>query len=480
MAAKADIFLPAGPAASAAFRADVLSCTAQRVRLSVDGRTLVDETAPEGIFLRRFDLPASSAPRHVTVAWDRTRPVSDLDPRPVAARLNYLDLVPARSPTSLRVPQSLGAWSLAHEGIDEDGWTGDRTVIRLTGGDAATLVVQGEVPPNLRELRLEIVVNGEPLLSGRLPCGPFTVDAPVPACSDDREVELRWERQAALGSDDTRTAAARLAFVGLATGEPPAAVEPDLQALAHPALRSAGVHRDGWLEQEARLELRQRAGQQLVVKIRPRQIPDLALDVRVDGRLIHNSTVDGVLVTVRDPPAPDDLSATRCIEITWSDATPLSAVDYRRVAGTLLFAGFVHSQAPGSVTADSSLADPNLVVTGMYEDAWLERDASFLLTGGPAASLVVSAQLDRPRAQAVDVFVDGRHVGSAAADGSTVELRTPIASAAGDRRIDLRWQTSFQLSSRDERVVSARLVHLRLAAPSSRSTPLAWLARGRR
>lgn len=462
MGGRAEVVLPGGGAALLALRADVLACDRQRVTLRLDGVELAVRDAPEGMLDLRVPIPASERPRRVTVEWTDGVELSASDPRVVAARIEYLDLLPTRSPTALRIPESLTVWGGAQAGIDPDGWAAKAVRVVLAGGGAARLVVRGEVPETLDRQELAISIDGEQVLRRTLGTGPFTIDVPAAASDDDRSIDLSWTNTTEPASGDEREVAARLSFFGITTEEPPTAVTS--KRLEDPHVRHDGLHPDGWLSQRAAVELRQERHTDLVVKARalPTRAPQ-SLEVRVDGNVVHQAPVEDTIVSVRVP-VGDTGSSARLVELRWAAVATPGGSDDRSVAAKLAFLGFVTPHPPARIDQSTDLGDPHVETTGVHEDFWLAPVSAFTLAAGPSVDLDLRASLDRPRRQSVDVFVDGTRVGSASSQGDLVATRIPLQGAETPRRVELRWQTSFQVGDRDSRSVAARLAHVALEA----------------
>jgi hypothetical protein len=148
------------------------------------------------------------------------------DPRYLTAYVRDISLVSAaqyanlQPPTALRsFPADLANPNLEYSGLYEDGWMGADGYVRLAGGPAADLLVQGQVPAGAGK-RLELLVNGRPVASVAVTPGLLNVRAAVPASSASRRVELRFAATIKLKPPDKRPAAAHLTFLGLVARQP--------------------------------------------------------------------------------------------------------------------------------------------------------------------------------------------------------------------------------------------------------------------
>jgi hypothetical protein len=150
-------------------------------------------------------------------AYGRSVP---LDPRFLTSYLRDVSLVSAAEYAGLRPPLALRSFpsdlenpGLEYSGLYEDGWMGGEAYVRLAGGPATDLVVEGQVPAGAGK-HLELLVNGRRVASVAAPPGPLDVRAPVPASHGTRRVELRFAATVKLKPPDGRPASALLSFLG--------------------------------------------------------------------------------------------------------------------------------------------------------------------------------------------------------------------------------------------------------------------------
>jgi len=235
--------------------------------------------------------------------------------------------------------------------------------------------------------------------------------------------------------------------------------------LSHPGAQHAGIHADGWAEQNARVALSSGDDATLVVRgFVPDAIRDQTLEVVVNGTSIFT----GPLL-----PGPFDIRArapatgeARQVELRWGNACTISHSDPRNAAALLTFVGVATGGAPTAIRRfPTDVADPNVKHNGIYPDGWLEGRAEITLAGGNAGELVLRAQappsLDQ---QQLEVRVDGVTVASAEAEDGAINLRAPLAATANDRHVRLTWSRTAVLSTSDTRTVGAHLILLAIAS----------------
>jgi hypothetical protein len=204
--------LRGGPAGRLILRALVAPGTkAQRLRVLVNGRTVVARRTVAGSFELDVPIPASAAMRTVTLRWAQAARLSARDRRSVSALLKYLGV--SQPPAAIRSPAGLADPGLTHSGIFKDGWLGKDARLVLAGGPAGTLVLHALVVT--RGQRLEVRVDGRTVASRAVGLGEFTVRAPVPASSDARVIELHWTKDTRIAANDLRDAAALLRSISI-------------------------------------------------------------------------------------------------------------------------------------------------------------------------------------------------------------------------------------------------------------------------
>lgn len=143
-----------------------------------------------------------------------------VDPRYLSAHVRDVSLVDTatyarrRPPAALHsFPADLGNPDLEYSGLYEDGWVGERAWVRLAGGPAGTLVIEGSKHGVRGTLRVR--VDGRRFVGRQLASGPFSVRVSIPASRGPRRVELALTGLGRLSGGDRRPVAARLSYLGL-------------------------------------------------------------------------------------------------------------------------------------------------------------------------------------------------------------------------------------------------------------------------
>ena len=143
-----------------------------------------------------------------------------LDTRKLTSYVRDVSLISAadyrrlQAPTAIRsVPADLANPKLEYSGIFEDGWLSARSYAVLSSGDSRTLVVRANALP-IAGQRLDVFVDGKPVLSKEVKGGPLDLRIPLPRSAARRRIELRWASVATLSAEDHRRAAAVLTFLG--------------------------------------------------------------------------------------------------------------------------------------------------------------------------------------------------------------------------------------------------------------------------
>jgi hypothetical protein len=143
------------------------------------------------------------------------------DPRFITAYVRDISLLSSTTYRRLHPPMALRSFpaglqnpNLEYSGLYEDGWMGADGYVRLAGGRAADLVVQGQVPAGAGQI-LELLVNARRVAVVPAVPGVLNVRVPVPASRSSRRVDLRFARTIRLNAPDLRPAAVHLRFLGL-------------------------------------------------------------------------------------------------------------------------------------------------------------------------------------------------------------------------------------------------------------------------
>jgi hypothetical protein len=432
----------------------VLPLDGQQLTITVNAEDVASETVEPGPLDLRIPLPPSRARRRVELHWAGTSLLSADDPRQVAALVKFLDVVPIRAPSALHLPSALANSGLDYAGIYRDGWVQQAAYVVLAGGAAGDLVIKGEAPDPGQHLR--VTLDGRAVIDEKLEAGPIDVRARLPAADTVRRVELHWSEARPVASEDGRQASALLKFIGIGSGNAPAAIRRVPDDLADPNLDSEGVYEDGWLEQQSRIVLAGGAAGELVIRAAVPQRRRQSLDVLVDGHLTSSTSKPPEALHLRLPvPASD---SNRRIELRWAETGVVATNDPRQAAALLQSIGIASGQAPlGIRSIPGDLGDPRLDYAGIHEDGWLERDSRVVLAGGGAGKLLIRAQVPTQAGQHLDVVVDGRTVSSRNVTPGTLHFRVPIPSATMNRCVELHWAGAGAVSADDPREVAALL-----------------------
>ena len=367
--------------------------------------------------------------------------VSHADPRYLTSYVRDVSLVSDAAFDALQPPQQIQRFptgltsnQLAYSGIYEDGWVGKDVVCRARGrprldtcraGERSVVSVRGSA--SCRKCRRQ---------AGRLTSREARADRVSRACARYSRVIVGSTfggraRQRLRGTDDIRSAAARLTFLGLVS--PPAAID-GVAGLRHPGLVSTGIDQDGWLRQRSTSVLGRGGRGTFVLRA---QVPPLAggraqrVRVLVDGRPVASQRVQPGPVEIRAPAAASPRA--RRVTVVWAGVTRLAGNDPREAAARLAFLGFVREYAPKLVRAPADLADPRLSFNGIYKDGWLQKRAQFLLAGGASGNLTLRTQT--PRDNRLIVLVNGKTVVSRAVKAGVLELKAAIPPSSGPRQI---------------------------------------------
>jgi hypothetical protein len=332
---EARILLAGGPDAILVVRGQVPDdLQGQHLVVEVDGEKVVDEDAAPGPFEFRAPVRSSAAERLVELRWTSTGAVSSSDARHAAALLTFVGVTSGPPPRAIaRFPDDLADPNLVQTGIHPDGWIGRQAALELAGGDAAQLVIRADIPPDLLPQHVEVSVDGSPAGSGQASDEMLDVRVALPATAGHRRIELRWERDRPVSDSDRRRAAARLRFIGLASGTAPNALGRFPADLLDPNLVHSGIYADGWLARESRAEMAGGPAARLIVRaLVPGHMREQSLDVLVGGVWVASKTGVGMIDVRVDVPASD---AVRPIELKWARTAPVAADDPRPAAALL-------------------------------------------------------------------------------------------------------------------------------------------------
>lgn len=466
IARSSHVALAPGPAGHLVLQAEVLPHPGQRLEVVVDGEVVASETVAAGPLAMQIPVPQSRTPRDVELHWAESGPLSDADPREAAALLKSLEITPPRTPSSIRLPGTLGSLGRDYSGIYRDGWIEKEAHIVLSGGSASRLVLRAHIFLQQRQ-HLEIVLDGEPLFSEDVEPGAFNLRLSIPASDSNRQIDLRWGETAEVGPGDLREAAALIRFIGVAEPSAPKPQRRIPEDLDDPNLEASGIYDDGWVEQSMYIVLAGGEAGVLVIRADVPAVPDQNLTVLLNGGTLTAQAVAPGPLELRLPVPATDFD--RRIELLWARTVTVGTNDIREAAALLRFVGLTTGGAPTVVQLPSALTNPNFEHTGIHGDGWAQRRSAVVLAGGPAAQLTIRAHvLPTRNGQRLDVSVDGIVVESRNVVPGEADLQVPVPATSAPRRIELTWAATNEVSSDDPRQAAALLRMLALGPPARR------------
>jgi hypothetical protein len=260
---------------------------------------------------------------------------------------------------------------------------------------------------------------------------------------------------------DTRRLTSYIRDVSLApvsasgNGHTPALIHAFPGDLGNPGLEYSGIYEDGWLSNDAYVILAPGGRRTLAIHGDALPLPGQRVELLVDGKLVASRAVSGGPLDweVAVPPSSSD---RRRVELRWAKSAPIGPHDPRRAVALVSSVGF--TSAPTRLARfPEDLHRAGVSSTGVYDDGWLARVARLTVAGGPAAELVITAQVPEARGQRLVVRVDGRQVAARNVSGGPFTLRVPIAASPGDRSVELAWNETTKLAPPDTRRAAARL-----------------------
>ena len=238
--------------------------------------------------------------------------------------------------------------------------------------------------------------------------------------------------------------------------------------LAAPNLEYSGIYEDGWIAGDSYVVLGSGPAGYLSIQADALRLKDQHLEVIVDGRELVSRNVAGGLVNIHVPVAAS--ASRRHVELRWGRIAQLGPKDHRKAAARLEFVGVGE---PPAVLNDvpEDLANPNLVYSGIFPDGWVGKDGEVVLAPGPAANLVLRADvlaLVPGEAQHLKVVLNGRGVWSANVTAGLLTLKVRAPASRVDRHVQLRWAGVTEIAPNDPRHAAALLKFVGLE-PASQS-----------
>jgi hypothetical protein len=345
------------------------------VSLLVDGQEVTRRVLQAGRFELRAPTPPGGGRRRIELRFSEFQRLGAGDGRPVAALMRNIGFEPASAtppPVAIKeFPADVETSGLWVSGLEPDGWIGESAFLELAQTNPSSDIVLRGLVPRLSDpgftTDIQVVVDGQTLLTRSLGIGIFRLRAPMPPGSDRRRVELRFSQAQQLPAPDGRRTAARLQYIGVEQADtaPPVPVaatptEPVLPQvvrstsaeLSNPKVGAIGAGLDGWLAAAASFTLAQPATPtSVVVRGMVPMIGDRAftteLQVLVDGQEVARQTLGLGEFEVRAPTPP--ASGTRRVELHFSGVQTLPAGDGRSVGARMQMVGF-EADAPPSPT----------------------------------------------------------------------------------------------------------------------------------
>jgi hypothetical protein len=114
----------------------------------------------------------------------------------------------------------------------------------------------------------------------------------------------------------------------------------------------------------------------------------------------------------------------------------------------------------------ADLANEGLEYSGIYEDGWVGEDCYAMLAGGPAADLLLQADVPAGAGKGVKVLLNGRVIASSVGAPGLLSVRVRVPASSVRRRVELRFAGSIKLQPPDNRPGSAHLSFLGFVAPT--------------
>jgi hypothetical protein len=466
------------------------------VRVLVDGHEVARQLLVTGRFEVWGAAPPGAGRRRVELHFSKIQHLPGDDQRPVAAIIQMVgfdgqagEVPPAKISTLPDDLEQPGLWSA---GLYDDGAASDSVFLGLTQPtDDSVFMVKGMVPLTDNPAfttEARVLIDGHELARRVLVPGRFEIWGAAPSGVGHRRVELHFSNVQRLPDGDLRSAAAIIQVVGFdgQTDEVPPRQTVALPAdLEQQGLWSIGMDPDGWM-----------AGRSFVALAYPGQAADIVvrgavpqlddpsfkteLHVIVDGLEAASKTVGVGEFELRAPVPPGP--PRRRVELRFSAVQPLLAPDTRQVGAHLTLVGFeaeTNTMPPVKIDAfPTDLQNPALRYAGLDTDGWITKESFVeLLQPDSPADLVVRVMVpmigDAAYATDLQVLLDGQELARRTLGPGDFELRIPVQTAAGRRRVELRFSSDQQLPAPDNRQRAAKINGISFEASSADSPELA-------
>jgi hypothetical protein len=177
--------------------------------------------------------------------------------------------------------------------------------------------------------------------------------------------------------------------------------------------------------------------------------PYVLLDMGRDGRLFSPKRTG--IQALYSASIPLD---TRYLTSYVRDVSVVTDDDYRRLDVPAQLSRF-----------PVDLRQPGLEYSGLYEDGWVGERSFVKLRGGPAARLLIRADVPARSGQRLRVLVDGRPVFAQAVPAGPLEVRARVPASRSRRRVELIWGEAMQLPAPDLRPAAAFLKFVGVVPP---------------
>ena len=320
--------LAGGGDATLTVRMEVPGAPGQRIRVFLNGKTLLDESAT-GTLVARLPVPAASGDRHVAIRFSKTIRLQAPDTRRAAARLVSLSIdAPVAAPRVAKLPRDVDKPGLQAVGVNADGWAQASSMYSLAGGAPADLAVRALVArPGASSLA--ILIDGVQFASLPAAAGILAVHLPLPAAAANRRLELRF-----LGTDTSSSGqVARIQSLRL-NAQKPAPIEVEIpRDLQQGNVEESGFFADGWVGADAMIVLQGGGPAQLTLSGRIPTMPAGRLTVTVNGIPVASRRVSpgGIDVVIR----LDRSVGNRLVSLHFTRTSQLASPDLRTVSAFL-------------------------------------------------------------------------------------------------------------------------------------------------
>ena len=149
------------------------------------------------------------------------------------------------------------------------------------------------------------------------------------------------------------------------------------------------------------------------------------------------------------------------LEALYGKSVPLDPrylVAYVRDISLVSASQYAHLRPPAALSSfPADLANKNVEYSGLYEDGWMGGSSYVVLAGGKAADLQVRAQVPPGVGGHVNVYLNGRELGSLSVVAGVLNIRMPVPATTHNRRVEMRFSSTVRLPGGDLRPAAAHL-----------------------